>query len=178
MKKLWWKIEKRTARKSARNRYSLARGRERCFKKFEEIAKNKMRKNHESVCPLILVFPFEIQKQILKKRDERIVVENCLFMIDDRRQARFLFGYFSWAEKTLCYNTLLDKDMLKFVRLLVEPNLTLVKAVTTASQIESAINNAKMSLLPKRFLAQLVGENNIFHVIRSRRRRGHCLLYV
>lgn len=39
--------------------------------------------------------------------------------------------------------------MLKFVRLLVEPNLTLVKAVTTASQIESAINNAKMSLLPK-----------------------------
>lgn len=40
--------------------------------------------------------------------------------------------------------------MLKFVRLLVEPNLTLAKAVTTASQIESAINNAKMSLLPKR----------------------------
>lgn len=49
-----------------------------------------------------------------------------------------------------CYNTLLDKDMLKFVRLLVEPNLTMVKAVTTASQIESAINNARMSLLLKR----------------------------
>lgn len=89
----------------------------------------------------------------------------------------FCLATFLGQRRTLCYNTLLDKDMLKFVRLLVEPNLTLVKAVTTASQIESAINNAKMSLLTKRFLAQLVGEKNIFHVIRSRRRRGHCLLY-
>lgn len=60
--KHWRKIEKYPARKSVRIRYSLARGRERCFKIFEEIVKNKMRKNHESVCPLILVFPFEIKK--------------------------------------------------------------------------------------------------------------------
>lgn len=27
------------------------------------------------------------------------VVENCLLMIDDTRQAWFLFGYISWAQK-------------------------------------------------------------------------------
>lgn len=62
----------------------------------------------------------------------------------------FCLATFLGQRRTLCHNTLLDKDMLKFVRLLVEPNLTMVKAVTTASQVESAINNAKMSLLPKR----------------------------
>lgn len=62
MKQRWRKIEKYTARKSVRNRYCLVRGKERCFEIFEEIAKNKMRKNHKSVCPLILVFLFEIQK--------------------------------------------------------------------------------------------------------------------
>lgn len=62
----------------------------------------------------------------------------------------FCLTTFLGHRRTLCCNTLLDKDMLKFIRLLVEPNLTLAKAVTTASQIESAINNTKMSWLPKR----------------------------
>lgn len=62
----------------------------------------------------------------------------------------FCLATFLGHRSTLCCNTVLDKDVLKFIRLLVEPNLTLAKAVTTASQIESAINNTKMSWLPKR----------------------------
>ena len=62
----------------------------------------------------------------------------------------FCLATFLGHRRLLCYNTVLDKDMLKFVSLLVKPNLTLAKAVTTASKIESAINNAWMSLLPKR----------------------------
>lgn len=33
-------------------------------------SKEKMRKNHESICLLILVFSFEIQKEFLKKGDK------------------------------------------------------------------------------------------------------------
>lgn len=62
----------------------------------------------------------------------------------------FCLATFLRHRSTLCCNTLLDRDVLKFVRLLVELNLTLAKAVTTTSQIESAINNTKMSWLPKR----------------------------
>lgn len=71
-----------------------------------------------------------------------------LLMIPGRHG--FCLAMFLGHRRTLCYSALLDKDMMKFIKLLVEPNLTLAKAVTTASQIESAINNAKMSLLPKR----------------------------
>lgn len=57
MKQRWRKIEKCTARKSVRNRYSLARGRKTYFEIFEEIEKNKIRTSHKNVC---LVFYFEI----------------------------------------------------------------------------------------------------------------------
>lgn len=76
------------------------------------------------------------------------VTESSLLMTADTWQAWFcsttLLGH-----RTLYYNILLDKDRLKFIRLLVEASLTLAKVVTTAVQIESAINNAKMSLLSK-----------------------------
>jgi len=56
-----------------------------------------MRKNHEGVCSPILVFPISLKNNSLKM--QKNVLENCLLMIDDARQAWFLFGYISWAQK-------------------------------------------------------------------------------
>lgn len=51
-----------------------------------------------------------------------------------------------------CYNTLLDKDMLKFIRLLIEPNLTLAKALLHLAKSNQLLVMQRCHCFPKEIL--------------------------